>query len=93
MICIAVVKIWKVESNLKKVVDYAEDKDKTDINNYEDLINTLDYAENKDKTEESLFIDGINCDPTNATKEMIQIKKKFMKTDGILAWHAYQSFK
>ena len=93
MICIAVVKIWKVESNLKKVVDYAEDKEKTDLSNYEDLINTLDYAENKDKTEESLFIDGINCDPNNAAKEMIQVKKKFMKTDGILAWHAFQSFK
>ena len=93
MICIAVVKIWKVESNLKKVVDYAEDKEKTDLSNYEDLINTLDYAENKDKTEESFFIDGINCDPNNAANEMIQVKKKFMKTDGILAWHAFQSFK
>ena len=29
--CIAVVKIWKVKSNLKQVVDYAEDKEKTDL--------------------------------------------------------------
>ncbi len=31
VICIAVVKIWKVKSNLKQVVDYAEDKEKTDL--------------------------------------------------------------
>ena len=48
---------------------------------------------NGDKTEESLYISGINCDPNNATKEMIMIKDKYLKKDGILAWHAYQSFK
>ncbi len=93
MISIAVVKIWKVQSNIKKVVDYAEDKTKTNLSNYKDLVETINYAQNKDKTEESLFVDGINCDPNNATNEMIKAKKHFMKTDGILAWHAYQSFK
>ena len=89
----AVVKIWKVESNLGQVVDYAENKEKTDLVNFKDLESVIDYAENGDKTEETLFVSGINCDPKNAKKEMMKIKKKFVKTDGVLAWHAYQSFK
>ena len=93
VICIAVVKIWKVKSNLKQVVDYAEDKEKTDLSKFKDLNDLMDYAMNGDKTEESLYISGINCDPNNATNEMIKIKNKFEKRDGILAWHAYQSFK
>lgn len=93
MICIAVVKIWKVQSNLKQVVDYAEDKEKTDLSKFKDLNDLMDYVSNGDKTEESLFVSGINCDPKNATNEMIKIKEKFLKNDGILAWHAYQSFK
>ncbi len=93
MICIAVVKIWKVVTHLDQVVDYAEDYNKTDLSNFKDLNNLMDYAMNGDKTEKSLYISGINCDPNNATKEMIMIKDKYLKKDGILAWHAYQSFK
>ena len=93
MICIAVVKIWKVVTHLDQVVDYAEDHNKTNLSNFKDLNDLMDYAMNGDKTEESLYISGINCDPNNATKEMIMIKDKYLKTDGILAWHAYQSFK
>ena len=93
MICIAVVKIWKVVTHLDQVVDYAEDHDKTNLSNFKDLNDLMDYAMNGDKTEESLYISGINCDPNNATKEMIMIKDKYLKKDGILAWHAYQSFK
>ena len=93
MICIAVVKIWKVKSHLDQVVDYAEDKKKTDLSNFKDLEDLMNYAMNEDKTEKSLYVSGINCDPKNATKEMNMIKKKFLKKDGVLAWHAYQSFK
>ena len=93
MICIAVVKIWKVVTHLDQVVDYAEDHTKTNLSNFKDLNDLMDYAMNGDKTEESLYISGINCDPNNATKEMIMIKDKYLKKDGILAWHAYQSFK
>ena len=89
----AVVKIWKVERNLGQVVDYAENEEKTDLANFKDLESVIDYAENGDKTEETLFVSGINCDPKNAKKEMMKIKKKFVKTDGVLAWHEYQSFK
>ena len=80
MICIAVVKIWKVVTHLDQVVDYAEDHNKTDLSNFKDLNDLMDYAMNGDKTEESLYISGINCDPNNATKEMIMIKDKYRAT-------------
>ena len=85
MICIAVVKIWKVQSNLGQVVDYAEDNEKTDLTKFEDLRSLIEYTENGDKTEETLYVSGINCDPKNANNEMVAIKKKFVKTDGVLA--------
>lgn len=53
----------------------------------------MSYATNGEKTEESLFVSGINCNPNTAVKEMNLIKDKYLKNDGILAWHAYQSFK
>ena len=93
MIRIATVAIWKVCSNLKHVINYISDSDKTDLSNFVDLENSLEYIKDEFKTEKKLFVDGINCNPKNALNEMIDIKKKFMKTDGVLGWHAYQSFK
>lgn len=93
MIRIATVAIWKVSSNLKHVINYISDSDKTDLSNFVDLENSLEYIKDEFKTEKKLFVDGINCNPKNALNEMIDIKKKFMKTDGVLGWHAYQSFK
>ena len=93
VIRIATVAIWKVSSNLKHVINYISDSDKTDLSNFVDLENSLEYIKDEFKTEKKLFVDGINCNPKNALNEMIDIKKKFMKTDGVLGWHAYQSFK
>ena len=93
VIRIATVAIWKVSSNLKHVINYISDSDKTDLSNFVDLENSLEYIKDEFKTEKKLFVDGINCNPKNALNEMIDIKKNFMKTDGVLGWHAYQSFK
>jgi hypothetical protein len=85
----AVTKLWKINTNLKKTLDYAEDKNKTMSN----LKNAIDYAENKDKTEQSYYVTGINCDVDYAIEQMIQTKECFNKLDGILGYHGYQSFK
>lgn len=90
---IATVAIWKVSSNLSQVIDYISDSEKTNISNYKDLDNSLKYIKDEFKTEKKLYVDGINCNHENATYEMIKIKKKFMKENGVLGWHAYQSFK
>ena len=85
----AVTKIWKITNNLKKVINYSENGKKTRRNSLDD---TLDYAMNKDKTEEQYFVTGINCNAKIASDEMNLVKKQFNKTDGILGFHAYQSF-
>ncbi len=88
----ATVGIWKVCSNLNQVIKYTTDKKKTNIKNYKGLDKSLEYIKDEFKTEEKLFVDGINCNSNNAFKEMVSVKKRFMKTDGILGWHAYQSY-
>ena len=90
----AVVKIWDVKSSINQVINYTTDENKTKLSDskYKDLNKSIEYIENGDKTEETLYVSGINCNPENALKEIILIKKKFMKTDGILGYHAYQSF-
>ncbi|MDR1616001.1 MAG: relaxase/mobilization nuclease domain-containing protein [Syntrophomonadaceae bacterium] len=38
------------------------------------------------------FVSGINCQPETARDEMLATKKHFTKTEGIVAFHGYQSF-
>ncbi len=89
----ATVGIWKICSSLNQVIKYTTNEEKTDINNYKGLDQSLEYIKDDFKTEKKLFVDGINCKSNNALKEMIDVKKRYMKTDGILGWHAYHSYK
>lgn len=93
----AVTRIWAVRNNLSQVVDYASNKSKTDLSKYSDLVSSLHYAADKDKTnlenEQKLLIEGINCDPDIAARQMIDTKEIYGKTDGVVAYHAYISFK
>lgn len=94
----AVVKIWKIETRLDRTIDYAEDKKKTENTDYKDmkgnqLQQVIDYAMNEYKTEKQYYTTGINCSTGSAYEEMMITKKQFNKTNGILGFHAYQSFK
>lgn len=94
----AVVKIWKIETRLDRTIDYAEDKKKTENTDYKDmkgnqLQQVIDYAMNEYKTEKQYYTTGINCSTESAYEEMMITKKQFNKTNGILGFHAYQSFK
>lgn len=94
----AVTKIWSVKGNLKGVVDYAMNPDKT-LNDYytntelQSLKDVIDYAVESEKTEMQYFVSGINCNPGFARDQMTETKKLFHKQDGIIAFHGYQSFK
>lgn len=88
----ATVKIWSVKNNLSRVIDYAEDSNKTELAMKEDLKNILGYVENDSKTKNKQYVTTINCSKENALEEMIEIKKKYRKTEGILAFHGEQSF-
>ena len=93
----AVTRIWPIRGNIHQVVTYAANKSKTDLSKYSDLVSSLHYAADKDKinleSEQRLLVDGINCDPDIAAQQMIDTKEMYGKTGGIVAYHAYISFK
>lgn len=90
----AVTKIWAVHDNVSRSIDYCVNPDKTKLT---DLEMTLLYAADKGKTqdedEKTYAVSGINCNTETAAEEMNAVQKRFGKTGGIVAWHAYQSFK
>lgn len=88
----AVCKIWSVKSNLSKAIDYIVNEEKVSENIYLELHNELDYISDSSKTEEKLFVSGINCNPCDAKKEFMIVKERFNKKNGIVAFHAIQSF-
>ena len=93
----ATVKIWKVTARLDRVIDYVSNIEKTENKDYEkselqSLHDALNYTVDPNKTEGKYFVSGINCQAEFAFEQMIETKKAFKKTGGILAFHAYQSF-
>ena len=38
------------------------------------------------------YVSGINCTPATARNEMMAVKKRYGKDEGIMAFHGYQSF-
>ena len=86
----AVTKIWTVSDSITRILGYVSNPDKTE---YDDLRASLHYAGDDMKTEKAKFVTGINCSEKTAYEEMMSVKKRFGKTDGTVAFHAYQSFK
>ena len=96
----ATTKIWKVENRLDHVMDYTTNEEKTKndylengVDDYDSIRQVMMYATNADKTEKQFYTTGINCDVDSAVEEMRNAKDFWHKTDGILAFHAEQSFK
>ena len=112
----AVTSIWRVRGkgrgSLNKVMDYAENLEKTANPEYsgkkaetdqeEWLSDVINYAVQDTKTQAVIhdesaeimrrFVSGVNCKPETARDEMMGIKEKFNKIDGVIAYHGYQSF-
>ncbi len=86
--------VWKVKSNLGRVVDYAANPDKTTFTqvDLQGLRDVMDYATQDYKTEEQRFVSGVNCIPEIARDQMMMVKRQFGKEGGIAAFHGYQSF-
>lgn len=82
---------------LADVIAYAVQEEKT---RYRERGRTLekngDGAEDgiDDEGEQVLqqYVSGINCAPSTARLEMMAVKKRFGKDEGIMAFHGYQSF-
>ena len=73
--------------SLADVIAYAVDQEKTRRKDWGD--DTLD-----DEHEQVLqqYVSGINCATSTARMEMLAVKKRFGKEDGVIAYHGYQSF-
>lgn len=86
---------WPVRGNLKKVLDYADNPDKTTEKKYldDDLYAALRYTENDNKTDERKYISGVNCSAENAYAEMLAVKRRFGERGKVIAYHGFQSFK
>lgn len=66
------------------------------------LSDVIAYAASPDKTTAALhdehleimhqFVSGINCMPATAREEMLAVKRRFGKEEGVVAYHGYQSF-
>ena len=86
---------WPVRGKLKKVLDYADNPDKTTEKKYldDDLYAALRYTENDDKTDERKYASGINCSAAFAYQEMVAVKQRFGERGKVIAYHGYQSFK
>ena len=86
---------WPVRGKLKKVLDYADNPDKTTAKEYldEDLYQTLRYTENDNKTDERKYVSGVNCSAAFAYEEMMAVKRKYGERGKVVAYHGYQSFK
>jgi hypothetical protein len=94
MMMMATTKIWAIKDSLSRVVNYAENPEKTI---FSDLKQVLKYTENDEKTidknEKMMFVTGVNCNRETAYEEMKRTQEKFDKCTGNVAYHAYQSFK
>lgn len=97
----ATTSIWRVHGYIGKVLLYAKNPDKTtvqesilvpkeaDKNSLEDVIS---YACRENATQEKRLVSGINCKPETARDQMMKTKLLEKKTDGVMAYHGYQSF-
>lgn len=95
----ATTKIWKVQKRLDKVINYATNEEKTKNNyseygmdEFDSIRQVITYATNPDKTEKQFYTTGINCEVKDSVKQMQLVKMIYGKENGILAFHAYQSF-
>jgi len=82
--------------------DHSGKQERTD-KEIQGLADVIDYAmrDNKakqtagiegDTTMKQYYVSGLNCTPATARDEMMAVKKRYGKDDGIMAFHGYQSF-
>ena len=70
----ATTKIWAIKDSLFRVVNYAQNPEKTILSGLE---RTIKYAQNEEKTiaedEETMYVTGVNCKRETAFQEMLNI--------------------
>lgn len=92
----ATTSIWSIKNNLKQSINYIINPEKTinkdyGKNSYSYL--EIENTENNYKSEKVCYVSSINCSERNPYEDMLFTKEEYGKTNGILAFHGYQSFK
>ena len=92
----ATTSIWSIKNNLKQSINYIINPEKTinkdyGKNSYRYL--EIENTENNYKNEKVCYVSSINCSERNSYEDMLFTKEEYGKTNGILAFHGYQSFK
>lgn len=80
---------------LSDVIAYAVNQEKTrQKNKSKNPSNTgmEDGIDNEHEVIMQQYLSGVNCTPTTARSEMMAVKKRYRKDEGIMAFHGYQSF-
>lgn len=87
--------IWPIKGSYVQALSYIANPMKTEAKDgiVAELEDVLDYVSNGEKTNQKYYVTGINCDPDSAAESFRKTKIAFDKPDGILAFHAIQSFK
>ena len=93
----AVTRIWSIKGRAGSPLEYVANPEKTQREFSESerqaLADVIAYAANEDKTEKLFYTTGINCSVEYARDQFDTTKLRFGKTGGIVAYHAYQSFR
>ena len=93
----AVTRIWSIKGRAGSPLEYVANPEKTQREFSESekqaLADVIAYAANEDKTEKLYYTTGINCSVECARDQFDTTKLRFGKTGGIVAFHAYQSFR
>lgn len=81
-------KIIAIHSRLDKCLDYALNKEKTDLQM------ALEYIGNpeKNKDKSGILASALNCNLETACQEMQATKKRWSKEGGVLAYHLIHAF-
>ena len=97
----ATTKIWPVRSRVDHVLNYVMNKDKTENDafdvvmegsDFNPLEEVTDYVRQDEKIKQPFYVTGLNCLPDTAVQEMALTKRQYHKEGGILGFHGYQSF-
>ena len=95
----AVTSIWPVKGRVDRVINYAQNPEKTIKASYEEqaalhvVDDVVEYAADDMKTERRSYVSCLNCREDTAAVQFMETKRLWGKLGGRMCYHGYQSFK